>query len=70
VLAQNRPTRVPVRIGISDGRDTAVLDGDLSAGTSVITGAAATAASAATPATSPLLPFNGRGGTGRRGGTR
>ena len=70
VLAHNLPTRVPVRIGISDGRDTAVLDGDLSAGTSVITGAAATAAPAATPATSPLLPFNGRGGTGRRGGTR
>jgi len=70
VLAQNRPTRVPVRIGISDGRDTAILDGDLSAGTSVITGAAATAAPAASPATSPLLPFNGRGGTGRRGGTR
>ncbi len=71
VLAQNRPTRVAVRTGISDGRDTAVLEGDLSAGTPVITGtAAATAPAAATPATSPLLPFGGRGGTGRRGGTR
>jgi HlyD family secretion protein len=71
VLAQNRPTRVPVHTGISDGRDTAVLEGDLSAGTPVITGtAAATAPAAATPATSPLLPFGGRGGTARRGGTR
>ena len=71
VLAQERPTRVLVRTGISDGRDTAILDGDLAPGTAVITGTASPTAPAATtaPATSPLLPFSGRGG-GRRGGSR
>jgi HlyD family secretion protein len=70
VLAQDRPMRTPVRTGISDGRDTAILDGELTAGTAVITGTASTAAPAAAtaPATSPLLPFGGRGGGGRRGG--
>jgi HlyD family secretion protein len=72
VLAQDRPMRVPVRTGISDGRDTAILDSELTAGTAVITGTASTAAPAAAtaPATSPLLPFGGRGGGGRRGGSR
>jgi len=71
VLAQDRPTRFAVRTGISDGRDTAILDGELSEGTAVITGTASATAPAATaaPATSPLLPFGGRGG-GRRGGAR
>jgi len=71
VLAQDRPTRVAVRTGISDGRDTAILDGELSEGTAVITGTASATAPAATaaPATLPLLPFGGRGG-GRRGGAR
>ena len=71
VLVQDRPTRVAVRTGISDGRDTAILDGELSEGTAVITGTASATAPAATaaPATSPLLPFGGRGG-GRRGGAR
>ena len=71
MLVQDRPTRVAVRTGISDGRDTAILDGELSEGTAVITGTASATAPAATaaPATSPLLPFGGRGG-GRRGGAR
>jgi HlyD family secretion protein len=71
VLAQDRPMRVPVQPGISDGRDTAILDGDLAPGTAVITGTTSPTAPAATtaPATSPLLPFSGRGG-GRRGGSR
>ena len=71
VLVQDRPTRVAVRTGISDGRDTAILDGELSEGTAVITGTASATAPAPTaaPATSPLLPFGGRGG-GRRGGAR
>ena len=66
-LAQDRPTRVPVRTGISDGRDTAILDGGLAPGTIVVTGTAATTApaDASAPATSPLLPFGNRG---RRGG--
>jgi HlyD family secretion protein len=72
VLAQDRPTRVPVRTGISDGRDTAIVEGDLTPGTTVVTGTASTTSPAATtsPATSPLLPFGGRGGGGRRGGGR
>ena len=72
VLAQDRPARVPVRTGISDGRDTAILEGDLTPGTPVVTGTASTTSPAATttPATSPLLPFGGRGGGGRRGGGR
>jgi HlyD family secretion protein len=72
VLAQEQPTRVPVRTGISDGRDTAILEGDLTAGTPVITGTAATTGqTTAAPATSPLLPFGRRGGgSGNRGGAR
>jgi HlyD family secretion protein len=72
LLSQDRPTRVPVRTGISDGRDTAVLEGDLTPGTAVITGTASTTAptAATSPSTSPLLPFGGRGGGGRRGGSR
>jgi HlyD family secretion protein len=72
ILVQDRPTRVPVQPGISDGRDTAILDGDLTPGTAVLTGTASTTApAAAAPATSPLLPFGRRGsGAGNRGGGR
>jgi hypothetical protein len=52
-----------VKTGLSDGRDTAILDGDLTPGTHVVTGNAATPAAPTTPSTSPLLPF-GRGGRG------
>src|SRR5678810_390749 len=51
VLVQDRPTRVPVQPGISDGRDTAILDGDLTPGTAVLTGTTSTAAPAAAPST-------------------
>jgi HlyD family secretion protein len=72
VLAQDRPTRVPVRTGISDGRDTAITEGELTPGTAVITGTTSTTAPAAatSPSSSPLLPLGGRGGGGRRGGSR
>jgi HlyD family secretion protein len=72
VLVQDRPTRVPVQPGISDGRDTAILDGDLTPGTAVLTGTtSASAPAAAAPSTSPLLPFGRRGGgAGNRGGGR
>jgi len=72
VLVQDRPMRVPVQPGISDGRDTAILDGDLTPGTAVLTGTSSTSApAAAAPATSPLLPFGRRGGGGgNRGGGR
>ena len=72
VLVQDRPMRVPVQPGISDGRDTAILDGDLTPGAAVLTGTSSTpATAAAAPATSPLLPFGRRGGGGgNRGGGR
>ena len=72
VLVQDRPMRVPVQPGISDGRDTAILDGDLTPGAAVLTGTTSTSApAAAAPATSPLLPFGRRGGGGgNRGGGR
>ena len=72
VLVQDRPMRVPVQPGISDGRDTAILDGDLTPGAAVLTGTSSTSApAAAAPATSPLLPFGRRGGGGgNRGGGR
>jgi len=69
VLSQNTPTRVPVRTGISDGKDTAILDGgDLTAGTPVVTGAVSSAPAA--PASSPLIPFNRRGSGAGTGGSR
>jgi HlyD family secretion protein len=62
VLAENQPVRIPVKTGISDGRDTAILDGDLAPGASVVTGSSTTVTPTMAP-TSPLLPF-GRGGRG------
>src|SRR5262245_16381357 len=71
VLSQDRPTRVPVQAGISDGRDTAILDSDLTPGTEVLTGTTSTATPAAAPANSPLLPFGQRrGGAGSGNGNR
>jgi HlyD family secretion protein len=70
VLSHGQPSRVPVRTGINDGRDTAILEGDLTPGTPVVTGtvSAEVPAASTSPATSPLLPMGGRGG--RRGGGR
>ena len=64
VLAANEPVRVAVKTGISDGRNTAILEGDLTPGTPVLTGNTVTPASSAAPARSPLLPFGARGGRG------
>ena len=63
VLAGNQPVRVPVKTGLSDGRDTAILEGNLTPGTLVVTGNASAPAASTAPSTSPLLPF-GRGGRG------
>ena len=65
VLEQEALTRVPVRTGISDGTQTAileVLEGELAPGTRVVTGALAGAATASATTTSPLLPVGRRGG--------
>jgi HlyD family secretion protein len=61
VLADGTPTRVPVKTGITDGKDTAILEGDLTPGALVITAETSAATTPSAPTTSPLLP-------GRRGG--
>jgi len=62
-----QPSRV--ELGLSNGTMTAITGGELTEGAEVVTGTAdATQRAAATPATSPLLPFNGR--RGGAGGSR
>ena len=68
VLDQGSLERLPVRTGISDGTQTAVLEGELAPGTRVVTGVLTGAAAVAAPTASPLLPFGRRGGGGRGGG--
>ena len=73
VLDQGSLGRIPVRTGISDGTQTAVLEGELAPGTQVVTGVLpAGTAPAAAPTGSPLLPFGrrGRGAGGGGGGGR
>jgi HlyD family secretion protein len=55
-LKDGQPEQVPVRLGISDGKATEVLKGDLAEGMAIILGA-----EAAGPARRPASPF----GTGR-----
>ncbi len=63
-----RPIRV--RTGISDGAATAIVEGEVAAGTRVITGVATTAAaSSAASVSSPLMPVR-PGGAGRSQGQR
>ena len=57
VLGRNgQPTLIPLRLGITDGRMTEVLTGDLTEGQAVITGPAGTPGSAPDAASS-LLTF-------------
>ena len=70
VFDQGSLGRIPVRTGISDGTQTAVLGGELAPGTQVVTGVLTGAAAVASPTGSPLLPFGRRGGGGRGGGAR
>jgi len=69
-LRGDRLEPVSVRVGITDGATTAILDGELTEGTLVVTGVSSSAA-AAPAAASPLLPFGGRraGGDARRAPT-
>jgi HlyD family secretion protein len=64
VLDEGALRRVPVRTGISDGTQTAVVGGGLESGSPVVTGVLTGTAAAAATTSSPLLP------TGRRGGLR
>ena len=65
VFDQGALMRVPIRVGISDGTQTAVLEGILEPGTQVVTGVLTDSAIATATTSSPLLPFGQRGG-GRR----
>lgn len=67
VLENGALRRVPVRLGVSDGTQTAIVAGDLSAGALVATGVAARSAATTPAAGSPLLPQRlGRGAAGGR----
>ncbi|HTM02924.1 MAG TPA: efflux RND transporter periplasmic adaptor subunit [Vicinamibacterales bacterium] len=64
VLDDGQPNREPVKVGISDGATTAILDAPFEEGTRVITGTAAPGtAGTSTPSSSPFFPQ-------RRGGAR
>lgn len=59
VLADGYLKPIPVKVGVSDGTTTAIVEGNLTENAEVVTGIASQTASA-TPATgSPLLPFGG-----------
>jgi HlyD family secretion protein len=67
VGADGEPTPVTVRVGVSDGATTALLDGDVAAGARVVTSAAVQgAATPAATAGSPLIPRR----PARQGGAR
>ena len=66
VLREGQLQPVPVRPGLSDGTATAVADGALAEGASVVTGLAVAGAAPAAATTSPLVPRRPQGG--RQGG--
>jgi HlyD family secretion protein len=64
---------IPVRTGVTDGANTAILGGDLGDAVQVVTGMAAQSATTTQSTGSPLLPFGGRNpnrGAARQGGAR
>lgn len=71
ILADGQPKPVQIKIGISDGSNTEVLEGDLPESAQIIVGQSGGEA-AATPATPKGSPLTGGatkgGGGGRRGG--
>jgi HlyD family secretion protein len=70
VLDEGQPRAVAVKPGVTDGATTAIVDGSLSEGTRVITGAAASTTASA-QSSSPFIPQRrggaGAGGNGSRG---
>jgi len=71
IMADGRLEPVPVRAGVSDGANTAIVEGSLSEGVEVATGvAAAQTASAAPAGGSPLLPRFPGGNRGAGAGQR
>ena len=75
-LVDGRLTRIPVRMGVSDGTQVAITTDRLTEGASIITGIArsdSTAATAPAPSGSPLVPQmprrpgNNAGGGARQG---
>jgi len=70
VMRDGSPQEIRVRTGVSDGVQTAVLDGDLQEGDPVVTAVTdmtASAAPASRATSSPLLPVGRRGGQGAAG---
>jgi HlyD family secretion protein len=71
IMADGRLQPVPVRAGVSDGVNTAIVEGSLPEGVEVATGvAAAQTASAAPAGASPLLPRFPGGNRGAGAGQR
>jgi hypothetical protein len=69
--ADGKPQPRRVTLGITDGRETAVLDGELRESDVVITGELSDEANAAAARGNSATPFRGvgpQGGGGRRGG--
>ncbi len=68
--ANNQLTPAHIRTGISDGRFTQVISGDVKVGDQVVVGLATSkvdASAGAAPGSSPLAPQRGPGGAGGRG---
>ena len=71
IMADGRLQPVPVRAGVSDGVNTAIVEGSLPEGAAVATGVAAAQTAGAAPAgTSPLLPRFPGGNRGAGAGQR
>jgi HlyD family secretion protein len=70
VLAENTLRRVPVQVGLTDGTQSAIMSGELTPGTQVVTGVSQSSPTTAAPTTtSPLIPAGRRGFGGGGGGT-
>ncbi|HEX5107108.1 MAG TPA: efflux RND transporter periplasmic adaptor subunit [Vicinamibacterales bacterium] len=73
LLTADGPTPVPVTAGLSDGATTAIVDGAIGEGATVITGMAQSSSDGGASSRSPLIPQRGRGRQGaaaQRGGGR
>ena len=70
VLADGQLTSVPVKVGVSDGTTTAILDGALAEDVEVVTGVANQTAAAPQTTRSPFLPAGGNRRTGAQGAAR
>jgi HlyD family secretion protein len=68
--ADGQPRPIAVRTGLSDGTTTAILDGELTATTEVVTGVPVEAGANSAAAASPLIPRRPGAQGARQRGTR